>query len=205
MIDPAPLLCRSSPSDALCEDSCRSTQKLPSPRTASAVKEGDVIGPQMPHRCIPADLAYIEALGRAFHHFTYLEWIAVSIAAQLCHAAGVRPSRPKSAGYLARKLREAMGAVSPRVPPGLRQRLSEFHKTFVAAKHRRDRLINAHPYMYLHELQKLCSGPHQWSLHKLEAAAKQFEQAAIEGGDILDECIRLEPIDRAFCLLAQQR
>jgi hypothetical protein len=32
---------------------------------------------------IPTDPAYIEALGRAFHHFTYLQWVVVSTIAKL--------------------------------------------------------------------------------------------------------------------------
>jgi hypothetical protein len=201
MIDPEPLLCRSSPSEGLCVDACQATQNLRGPGKASAVNESDIIGSQMTRRCIPADVAYIEALGRAFHHFTYLEWIAVSIMAQLCHAACVRPSKGKSAGYLARKLHEALDAASPPLAPNLRQRLSEFHKSFVAAKHRRNRLISAHPYIDPEGLQQFGSGSHQWPLHKLEAAAKQFEQAAIEGSDIFSECIRSERIGNSFVWL----
>jgi hypothetical protein len=185
MIDTTASLWRSSQSDGVSVDACQATDNPRSAGNASAIKKRDVVDREMICRCIPADVAYIEALGRAFHHFTYLEWVAASITAQLSRGGCTRPSKGKSAGYSARKLREAMDAVSPPLAPDLRQRLSEFHKSFVAAKHRRDRLINAHPYIDPRGLQLVWSGAHQWPVHKLEAAAKQFEQAAIEGNDIL--------------------
>jgi hypothetical protein len=59
MIDAtAPLWC-SSQSEGVCVDACQSTQNLPGPGKASAVKEGDVIAPEMTHRRISADVAYI--------------------------------------------------------------------------------------------------------------------------------------------------
>jgi hypothetical protein len=62
---------------------------------------------------IPTDPAYIDALGRAFHNFTYLEWIVVTTIAKLSSNGYGALTKGKTAGYLARKLMEAIDSSSP--------------------------------------------------------------------------------------------
>ena len=133
---------------------------------------------------IPPDPAYIEALGRAFHHFTYLEWVVVSTIAKLSNNGYGALTKGRTAGYLAKKLLEAIDSSSPALSSGLRQRLTRFHRSFVRAKHRRDRLVHARPYTAIQSLPRLGNGHHEWATEKLNLAATQFEEAAIEGEDI---------------------
>lgn len=182
MIDPS-ANSRESHSDCSGVDTCKLPQD---PRSASTTAEHNVIDREVTCRSgIPADVAYIEALGRCFYHFSYLEWIVVSITAKLHQDAYASFTKPKTAGYLARKLMEAIAAASPSLTPSLRQRLAQFHRAFVTAKHRRDKLLKAAPYAAKHNLSQMGASHHAWPTAKLDGAAGQFEEIANEGAEIL--------------------
>jgi len=139
---------------------------------------------------IPADGAYIAAVGRAFHHFTYLEWVLVSITEKLNQEGYASSTQGMTSGYLARKLLEILGSGSSRLAPSLRQSLVEFHRGFVTAKHRRDKLVNSHPFITGKEVSRICTGQHAWPTEKLDAAAAQFEKTAIQGSAILQSLLQ---------------
>lgn len=187
MIDPSAI----SPeghSDCTGVDTCKLPQD---PRSASTTAEHNVIDREVTCRSgIPADVAYIEALGRCFYHFSYLEWIVVRITTKLHQDAYASFTKPKTAGYLARKLLEAIAAGS--LTPSLAQRLAQFHRAFVTAKHRRDKLLKAPPYAVKHNLSQMGAGPHVWPTAKLDGAAGRFEEIANEGAEILHRILQVQ-------------
>jgi len=141
-----------------------------------------------PEEGFPVDLAYTEAIGLAFHHFAYLEWVLLSILAKMKRAGYTHITNSKTAGCLARALREAIAAATPVLGRDLVQALDQFHRGFVAAKHRRDRLFDWHPFTG----PQSATDQHCWPTDKANAAAAQFAEAAIEGRRILnalEECL----------------
>jgi len=133
------------------------------------------------HSRISADPAYIEALGRAFYNFTYLEWIVVWTIVKLSPDGFGSVPRGKSSSYIAGALIRAIEATSPPLSQGLRHSLVKFHEAYLGAIRSRNKLLHAHPYTATGGLQRLRGGTHDWPMEAVILAAKQFESAALHG------------------------
>jgi hypothetical protein len=114
------------------------------------------------HSRIPADPAYIEALGRAFYNFTYLEWIVVWTIVKLSPDGFGSVPRGESASHIAGALIRAIAATSPPLSQGLRHSLVKFHEAYRGAIRSRNKLLHAHPYTATGGLQQLRGGRHDW-------------------------------------------
>jgi hypothetical protein len=133
---------------------------------------------------IPADNAYIRALGTAFYNFTYLEWVVVWTIVKLSANGFGGVPRRKTASVIAKALIQAINQTSPPLPSGLRKRLVEFHKSYVTAIRSRNKLLHSHPYTALEGAQQLGGGGVEWPISSLDEAAQFYEQAAIQGNAI---------------------
>lgn len=130
---------------------------------------------------IPADPAYIEALGRAFYNFTYLEWVVVWTIVKLSPTGLGSVPRGKSSSYIATALIKAIHVASPPLSQDLRRSLVEFHEAYLRAIRSRNKLLHAHPYTAPGGLERLRGGAHDWPMEAVVLAAKEFEDAAVEG------------------------
>jgi hypothetical protein len=136
------------------------------------------------HSKIPADAEYLRALGRAFYNFTYLEWVVVWTIVKLSADGFGGVPRGETASVIAKALINAIDTTSPPLPPGLRQRLAQFHSSYVAAIRSRNKLLHAHPYTAGDGVQQLGGGGLEWPMSAVDAAARSYEEAAIEGNSI---------------------
>lgn len=134
---------------------------------------------------IPAKPVYLQALGRAFYNFTYLEWTVVWTIVKLSPDAFGGVPRGEGAGAIARALVRGIDETDPPLPNDLRRRLVKFHEAYLEAKRQRDKLLHAHPYTAASGKQQLSSGSNlEWPIEKVYEAAKLFEDAAIMGNEI---------------------
>ena len=133
---------------------------------------------------IPADPAYLQAVGRAFYNFTYLEWIVVWTIVKLSSDGFGSVPKGKPSGYIASALIKAIDATAPPLSSGLRKSLAKFHRNFLAAIDSRNKLLHAHPYTAPGGMQQLGGAGIEWPLEEVIATAKQFEAIAIEGNAI---------------------
>ncbi len=143
---------------------------------------------------IPADPAYVQAIGRAFYNFTYLEWVVVWTIVKLSRDGfGSVPQR-EPASKIAAALIKAIQNTSPPLPSPLRKRLVKFHGLYVSAIRTRNKLLHSHPYTAPGGLQQLGGGGLEWPIEAVDEAAKDYEDAAIEGISIFHgELARVRP------------
>ncbi len=144
---------------------------------------------------ISADPVYLQALGRAFYNFTYLEWIVVCTIVKLSSDGFGSVPRRETAGKIASALSKAIDKTTPPLPKDLRRRLVKFHEAYLENIQLRNKLLHAHPYTASSGAQQLSSGSDiKWPIEKVYEAAKLFEDAAITGNDILHgDLARMRP------------
>ena len=133
---------------------------------------------------IAADPVYLQALGRAFYNFTYLEWVVVWTIVKLSPDGFVSVPRGEPASKIAKALTKAIGVASPPLPSDLRRRLARFDAAYREAIRHRNKLLHAHPYTASNGAQQLGGGGCEWPIEIVEAAAKLFEDAAVMGNEI---------------------
>ena len=133
---------------------------------------------------IPADSDYLNAVGRAFYNFTYLEWGVVWTIVKLSADGFGSVPRGKPASDIAKALIKAIAATEPPLPDKLRRDLVKFHESYLAAIGRRNTLLHAHPYTAPDGSQQLGGGGVDWPVEVVDEAAKFFEDAAITGNAI---------------------
>lgn len=143
---------------------------------------------------IPADANYLQAAGRAFYNFTYLEAIAIWIIGKLHKDGSGGIPKGSTAGDIARLLKRMVDETSPPLSTDLRGALLKFHNLFLTAKRTRDKLIHAHPFTTADGSQQLGANDHTWTHEELRAAAVQFQDAAIAGADIVHGNLKNEPV-----------
>ena len=111
---------------------------------------------------IPADPAYLQALGRAVYNFTYLEGIIVGTIVKLSSGASEAGTKGKTSKEIARVLIKAIDTTPP-LSSGLRKRLAKFHERFLAASTSRNKLLHARPYTAPGGMQQLGGANTEWS------------------------------------------
>jgi len=133
---------------------------------------------------IPADPVYLQAVGRTFYNFTYLEWVVVWTIAKLRPDGFGGVPKGETASRIAKALIKAIDQTQPSLPSGLRHSLVKFHEAYLRAIPRRNKLLHAHPFTATDGSQQLGGGGYQWPVEELRAAALEFQEAAIMGNDI---------------------
>lgn len=133
---------------------------------------------------IPADPAYLAALGRAVYNFTYLEWVVVGIIAKFHPDGFAGVPKGETANRIAKALINAIDQTLPPLPAGLRRDLVKFHEAYRAAISLRNKLFHAHPFTAADGSQQLGGGGSWWPFEELRAAAQEFQAAAILGTGI---------------------
>lgn len=128
---------------------------------------------------IPADEQYLAALGRAFYNFAYLEWVIISTIARLSTAGHGAVPWGQTAKFIARALLDAIETAEPPVDESVRRSLLRVHQDFRAAMRTRNRLLHAHPFTNVEGEQRLSAHHREWTMSEVEAAAQQFEEAAL--------------------------
>ena len=131
-----------------------------------------------------ADPNYLQAVGQAFYNFTYLEWVVIWMIVKLSADGFKSVPKGKPASDIAKALTKAIDATAPPLPKKLRSRLVKFDESFRDAFKLRNKLLHAHPRTAKDGSQQLCGGGIEWPMTNVNAAAKQFEDAAIFGNDI---------------------
>lgn len=133
---------------------------------------------------IHAQPEYLQALGQAVYNFTYLEWVVVWTIVKLSADGFGSVPKGESASKIATALNKALSTTTPPLPAKLRTALFAFEKSYRKASSLRNKLFHAHPYTAAGGAQQLGGGGFEWPLEKVNDAAKQFEDAAIEGNAI---------------------
>ena len=131
-----------------------------------------------------ADQAYIEALGRAFYAFTYLEWVVIWTIVKLSSDGFASVPRGKSAIHIANAFAGAIARTSPPPSRTLRRNLVKFEESYRSAISTRNQLLHAHPYTAPDGAQQLRGGSHEWPIARVYEALEEFEAAAIAGNAI---------------------
>jgi hypothetical protein len=143
---------------------------------------------------IKADPVYLQALGQALYNFTYLEWVVVWTIVKLSSDGFGSVPKGETAVQIARALTKAISTTTPALPGSLRRQLAKFDESYRAAIKVRNKLLHAHPLTAPDGSQQLGSAGSSWSLEQVEVAAKQFEDAAIQGNAIFHgELAQLRP------------
>jgi hypothetical protein len=132
---------------------------------------------------IKADPAYLQAVGQAFYNFTYLEWgIVWTIVKLSANGFGSVP-KGQTATYFAKALTNAIENTQPPLPNSLRKRLTKLDEAYRLAIKSRNKLLHAHPYTASDGTPRLGGGV-DWPIEAVHAAAKLFEDTAIECNNI---------------------
>jgi hypothetical protein len=154
----------------------------------------------MDYERIPADPIYLQALGRAFYNFVYLEEIVFHMIGRLHRKGYDAVGDLDTAGQIAKTLGTSINRAE--LPIELRDRLSEFQEQFrLATKHERNDLLHSRPYSTPSGEQRLSrrnpaipSTNIYWPLERVHEAAELFARLAIEGSSIFhDEIVPLFP------------
>lgn len=133
---------------------------------------------------IPADPAYLQALGRAVYNFTYLEWGVIWTIAKLSNDGFGSVPKGKTAVEIAKALTKAINQTKPPLSAALRTRLVKVDQSYRDAIKRRNKLFHAHPYTAKDGRQQLGGGGIDWPMAEVDSAAQMFEQAAIACNDV---------------------
>ena len=143
---------------------------------------------------IPADRAYLQAVGRAFFSFTNLEWIVVWTIVKLKSDGFGSVPQGETASRVAKALITAIAKTMPPLADSLRRSLVKFHKSYLVAISRHNKLLHAHPYTAPGGARQLSGGGHEWPIKDVDKAAKFFENAAIVGNGIFhSELVQVRP------------
>jgi hypothetical protein len=143
---------------------------------------------------IKADSVYLQALGQALYNFTYLEWVVVWTIVKLSGDGFDSVPKGETAAQIAKALTKAIASTRPALPPSLRRELMKFDESYRAAIKVRNKLLHAHPLTAPDGSQQLGTAGSNWTLEQVEVAAKQFEDAAIQGNAIFHgELAKLRP------------
>ena len=133
---------------------------------------------------IIADSVYLQTLGQALYNFTYLEWVVVWTIVKLSSDGFGSVPKGETAAQIAKALTRAIASTTPALPDSLRRQLVKFDESYRAAIKVRNKLLHAHPLTAPDGSQQLGSAGSNWTLEQVEVAAKQFEDAAIQGNAI---------------------
>lgn len=141
---------------------------------------------------IPADPDYLLSVGRAFYNFTYLEWIVMWTIAKLSADGFKSVPRGETASRIAKALSGAINATTPPLPDSLKSDLVEFHRRFLNAIKKRNKLLHAHPYTTASGAQQLSTREQRWSVESVDDAAQFFENAALFGNGVFHGSLKKE-------------
>lgn len=141
---------------------------------------------------IQVDPTYAQALGQAFYNFSYLEWGIVWTIVKLSDDGFTSVPTGKSAGSIATALIRAVAKTSPPLSEPVRKSLVKFHERYLAAIRVRNKLLHGHPYTAPDGSQQIGGGGHEWTIDKINEAAKLFEDIAIEGNAVFHGPLRAE-------------
>jgi hypothetical protein len=141
---------------------------------------------------IPVDPNYVQALGRAFYNFTYLEWGIIWRIVKLSDDGFTSVPTGKSASSIATALLRAVAKTTPPLSETLRKSLVKHHEKYLAAIRVRNKLLHGHPYTAPDGSQQIGGGGHEWTTDKIDEAAKSFEDIAIEGNAIFHGQLKAE-------------
>jgi hypothetical protein len=144
------------------------------------------------HSRIPADPAYLQALGRAVYNFTYFEWGVVWTIVKLSDDGFGSVPKEKGASEIAKALTGAIAKTKPPLSPALRRRLVKVDQSYRAAIKRRNKLFHAHPYTARDGSQQLGGGGIEWPIADVDSAAKMFEESAIDCNDVFHGDLKKE-------------
>jgi hypothetical protein len=136
---------------------------------------------------IPADGQYLAALGRAFYNFAYLESVIISTIARLSAVGHAAVPWGQTARFVARALLEAINAADPPLDAPSRRDLLRVHQDFRVAIKTRNRLLHSHPFTNAEGEQRLSAHHREWTMEEVEAAAQQFEEAALFANGVFHE------------------
>jgi hypothetical protein len=151
---------------------------------------------------IPVADSYVAALGHAAYNFAYLEWGIVWLG-ETIQPGFIGKVRSLTAGLIASQFDVLVDAI-PNDPAHLR--LKALATSFIALVVERNRLMHGTPFTAEGGEQRLLyrgrSDRRDWSTEGIIEAARSFEKAAIEAGDLLYGG-RLQAYERATgrCLL----
>lgn len=140
---------------------------------------------------IPADSQYLNAVGRAFYNFTYLEWVVIWTIVKLSADGFASVPRGQPASYIATALVKAIASTEPPLPESLRRSLVRFHESYLVAISKRNKLLHAHPYTATNGEQQLAGGGVEWPMQAVDEAAKFFEDSALLGNEIFHGPLRV--------------
>lgn len=133
---------------------------------------------------IPADQEYLQALGRTFYNFTYLEWVVVWTIVKLSSDGFGSVPRGEPASQIAKAFTNAIENTSPPLSKNLRYRLIKFDEVYREAIRYRNKLLHAHPYTATTGAPQLTGGGYEWPIEVVDEAAELFENAAITGNEL---------------------
>lgn len=130
---------------------------------------------------IPVAPEYANALGYTVYCFCYLEWGAIYLAETL-KPGHIHKVRKRTAGQIAEKLSKLVRKPSS-ASPELLKRMEKFASDFEDLVGLRNKLVHAHPISAKNKEQRLKYWEQpDWTIEKIEEAAKAFEIASVEAG-----------------------
>jgi hypothetical protein len=144
------------------------------------------------HSRIPVDPSYAQALGQAFYNFTYLEWGVIWTIVKLSDDGFDSVPTGKSASWIGAAFIGAIAKASPPLSEPLRKSLVKLHEKYLSAIKVRNKLLHGHPYTAPDGSQQIGGGGHEWTVEKVNDAAKLFEDIAIEGNTIFHDRLKSE-------------
>jgi len=127
---------------------------------------------------IPANENYLQALGRAFYNFTYLEKIVKDIIIKLNNGQNVIKEKA-TAGEIKNILKGMNFSGHPAEAD-----LNHFVSGFESTVNIRNRLLHANPYTTIDGDQEIIYKDNAWPIEDVYNAAQEFENLAILGSDI---------------------
>ena len=123
---------------------------------------------------------YVDALGRAVHYFSYLEWEAVLVIETLKHGY-VYEVPGKTSETIAEDLRDCVDR-APGLQPELRARLVTFSGGFKTHLESRNKLVLGNPFI------AGANGKFDWAVSEINETNRLFEIASVEASALQGIC-----------------
>ena len=144
---------------------------------------------------ISADAEYLQAVGRAFYNFAYMEWRIVHGISRLRQCPMWEAPAHQSGGSVAPKLDRAIKTTKLRLPGELTKELKALVVSFRAAVDERNNLLHSVPFTDEDGSQRLGGKGHRkWRTQDVLELAKSFEDLSHRVGALLgDELMKFLP------------
>jgi hypothetical protein len=133
---------------------------------------------------VPVDPEYVDAVGRAFYNFDYMEWIVIWTVVKLSPDGFQNVPDGTSSTRIADTFERTIDTTLPPLSDELRKSLTGFAENYRKAISSRDSLILAHPFTAAGGMQELGGLGRTWDLALLTEIAKFSEDVAISGNAI---------------------